>query len=137
MELQFIDDKISIPVVIIYPEFGQFDLIAKTGENQKISECLKELFASALPWDSKQEYKYNTIEIFAEMEEAVLLKIPKQATINEIASRVLVRGAIEIIIVTNNSFGEMYKKQYKIYWFFMIIHPTQLLNFWNIFPGRI
>mgnify|MGYP006897428358 CR=1 FL=1 len=49
------------------------------------------------------------------MEEAVLLKIPKQATVNEIASRVLVRGAIEIIIVTNNSFGEMYKKQYKIY----------------------
>ena len=101
--------------MVIYPEFGQFDLIAKTSENQKISECLKELFASPLPWDTKQEYKYNTIEIFAEMEEAILMKIPKQATMNEIASRVLVRGAIEVVIVTNNNFGDMYKKQYKIY----------------------
>ena len=59
--------------------------------------------------------RYNSIEIFAEMEEAILMKIPKQATMNEIASRVLVRGAIEVVIVTNNNFGDMYKKQYKIY----------------------
>jgi hypothetical protein len=68
-----------------------------------------------LPWDSKNEYSYSSIEIFAEMEEAVLMKIPKQATVNDIASRVIVRGAIEIIIVTNNNFGEFYKKQHKIY----------------------
>ena len=40
VEIQFVDDKISIPIIIIYPEFGQFDLIAKSNENQKISECL-------------------------------------------------------------------------------------------------
>lgn len=77
-------------------------MIAKTGENQKITDCISELFANPLPWDAKGDYKANTIEIYAEIEEAVLLKLPKQATISDIASRAPVRGAIEIIILTNN-----------------------------------
>lgn len=99
----------------MYPEFSQFDLIAKTGENQKITECISELFANPLPWDAKGDYKPETIEIFAEIDEAVLLKLPKQATISDIALRAPVRGAIQIIILTNNQFASYYKNQYKIY----------------------
>ena len=47
------EGKISIPIIVVYPEFGQFDLIAKTGEHQKIGDCLYQLFESPLPWDSK------------------------------------------------------------------------------------
>lgn len=49
------------------------------------------------------------------MEEAVLMKLPIQATINDIACRVPVRGAIELLILTDNAFASEYKKQYKIY----------------------
>ena len=37
VEIKFIEDRISIPLVIIYPEFNQFDLIAKTGEHQQLT----------------------------------------------------------------------------------------------------
>ena len=40
-EIQFIDGKISIPIVVFYPQFGQFDLIAKTNETQLLSECVQ------------------------------------------------------------------------------------------------
>jgi hypothetical protein len=81
-------------LIIVYPEFSQFDLIAKTSETQKLSQSLKELFSSPLPWDTKGDYNYASIEIYSEVEEAVLLKLPKQATISEIAARVPVKGAI-------------------------------------------
>lgn len=108
----------SIPLVVVYPEFGQFDLIAKTSETQKLSECLKELFAAQLPWDSKGDYKLPSLELYSEIEEAVLLKLPKQATISDLAARIPVKGALEVIILTNNAFGGHYKSQYKIYWSF-------------------
>jgi tRNA(Leu) C34 or U34 (ribose-2'-O)-methylase TrmL len=41
VRIQFFDGKISIPVIVVYPEFSQFDLIAKTHEQQKIGDCLK------------------------------------------------------------------------------------------------
>ena len=53
VEIQFIENEISIPIIVFYPEFGQFDLIAKTGETQKLNDCFGELFASPLPWDTK------------------------------------------------------------------------------------
>lgn len=40
VKIQFFDGKISIPIIVAYPEFEQFDLIAKTHEEQKISDCL-------------------------------------------------------------------------------------------------
>jgi hypothetical protein len=38
--MQIIEGQMSIPLIMVYPEFSQFDLIAKTGEKQKLSECL-------------------------------------------------------------------------------------------------
>lgn len=81
VEVQFIEGVMSIPLIVVYPEFSQFDLIAKTGEEQKLSDSLQELFSSPLPWDSNGEYKEKDIEFFAEVEEAVLMKLPKDATI--------------------------------------------------------
>ena len=52
------------------------------------------MFSSPLPWDTKGEYKYSSIEILTEVDEAVLLRLPKQAVISEIAMRAPVRGAI-------------------------------------------
>jgi hypothetical protein len=40
-EIQFIDGNISIPIVVFYPQFGQFDLIAKTSETQSLYECVQ------------------------------------------------------------------------------------------------
>ena len=51
------------------------------------------------------------------MEEAVLLRLPKQASISDIASRVMIKGAIEIMVVAKNNFADYYLKQHKIYWF--------------------
>lgn len=40
VRIQFFDHAISIPIIVVYPEFGQFDLIAKTHEQQRIGECI-------------------------------------------------------------------------------------------------
>lgn len=39
--------------MIVYPEFGQFDLIASSFEDQKVREHFKELMEQGLPWDTK------------------------------------------------------------------------------------
>lgn len=114
VEIQLVEGKMSIPLVVIYPEFSQFDLIARTTENQSIGNATKELFANPLPWDSKGEYTLGALEYYCEVEEAVLLKLPKQVSMSELASRVPVRGALEIIILCKNKFGEHYKAQHKI-----------------------
>ena len=92
--MKIIDGKMSIPIIVVYPEFGQFDLIAKTAEHQKIGDCLAQLFENPLPWDSKNEYNTGSIALLGEVEEGVLLRLPRQATIAELASRMVVRGAL-------------------------------------------
>jgi actin-related protein len=52
-ELKLVDGKLSLPIMIVYPEFGQFDLIASSFEDQKVREHFKELMEQGLPWDAK------------------------------------------------------------------------------------
>ena len=80
--MKLVDGKISIPIIVVYPEFGQFDLIAQTNEHQKIGDCIKQLFEQPLPWDSKSEYSLAKAEMLGEVEEGVLLRLPRQATIS-------------------------------------------------------
>ena len=40
-ELKMINGRLSIPIMVIYPEFSQFDLIACSFEDQKIRQQLK------------------------------------------------------------------------------------------------
>lgn len=36
VQIQLLEGKVSIPILFLYPEFGQFDVIAITAESQKI-----------------------------------------------------------------------------------------------------
>ena len=94
VKLQMIDSKLSIPLMICYPEFVQFDLVASSFEDQKIKTHLAEMLQAGLPWDAKKQYNLENVEIFCELSEAVLMKIPKQAKIGDIASRVPLKDAL-------------------------------------------
>jgi hypothetical protein len=45
----------------------------------------------------------------------VLLRLPSQATIGELAARKPVNGAIELIVTANNQFSQHFRQQHKIY----------------------
>lgn len=68
-----------------------------------------------LPWDAKHEYLMDNIEIYCEVSEAVLMKIPKQAKIGDILDRVPFREALELQVVRkDNTFYQSYIPQHKI-----------------------
>lgn len=117
-----IDSKLSIPLMIIYPEFSQFDLVASSFEEHKVKDHLKQMIDPGLPWDAKHEYTMDTIEVYCEVSEAVLMKIPKQAKIGDILDRVYFREALELQVVRKgNTFYETYIPQHKIIWFLTIV----------------
>ena len=46
-----------MPIIFIYPEFGQFDYIEQASEDIPIWGIFEQVFESGLPWDTKDDYK--------------------------------------------------------------------------------
>jgi hypothetical protein len=57
------------------------DLVAHTLEQEKIRTYAGQLFETPLPWDEKSEYNIDSYELFCELTEDKVMKIPKQAKI--------------------------------------------------------
>ncbi len=111
VKIEFIDGKLSIPVLFAYPEFSQMDMVDRTVENEKIRVYAGQLFESPLPWDQKHEYTIESYELFCELSEKMVMKIPKQAKIEEIAKRVPMKEALEIVVLAkDNVFYKIYLK---------------------------
>lgn len=70
-----------------------------------------QLFESPLPWDTKREYSLESCELFCELTEDKVMRVPKQARIEEIAKRVPMKDALEIVVVAkDNYFYKIYLK---------------------------
>lgn len=54
-------------VVLLYPEFSQFDFLEKVHEQTKISEMVAEVIGPGLPWDKNQEYAIENLEFYIQL----------------------------------------------------------------------
>lgn len=70
-----LDIKVSIdstgvlcwPVVFVYPEFGETDLISSFNENDRISNHLYAMFEDeSPPWDVERKYRLANLEVYFE-----------------------------------------------------------------------
>ena len=69
------------------------------------------MFETPLPWDQKHEYTIESYELFCELSEKMVMRIPKQAKIEEIAKRVPMKEALEIVVLAkDNVFYKIYLK---------------------------
>lgn len=51
-------NKMTTPVVFLYPEFSQFDYVEHATEDKLVDEIFGEIFEAGLPWDVKGYYKF-------------------------------------------------------------------------------
>lgn len=90
-------------------------MIASTFDDHKLKQHIGQVLESGLPWDTKKEYTLDSIEIYCEVSEAVIMKIPKQAKIGDILTRVPFKEALEVQVVRkDNAFYKNFVTQYKI-----------------------
>lgn len=48
--------KLKLPLVLLYPTLGQFDLVEAASEDSCLLDHLTDMFASPAPWDSQRIY---------------------------------------------------------------------------------
>jgi hypothetical protein len=48
--------KLKLPLVLLYPNAGQFDLVEAASEDSCLLDHLTDMFASPAPWDSQRTY---------------------------------------------------------------------------------
>ena len=70
------NNELLVPIVFIYPQFGQFDLVDEVSEKEALIESVKKVVAEGLPWDHNKEYVD-----FGEME--FFLQLNKESPIND------------------------------------------------------
>ena len=68
--------ELLVPIVFLYPQFGQFDIVEKVSEKEPLIEAVKKVIGEGLPWDQNKEY----ID-FGEME--FYLQLNKESPVNE------------------------------------------------------
>ena len=51
VKLKFVDDRFCVPLIVMYPEFSQFDVVEHTYEEDLVSTHIQEVTKDGLPWD--------------------------------------------------------------------------------------
>jgi len=64
VRLKFIDDRLCIPLIVIYPEFSQFDVVEHTYEDDSVTTHVQNVIREGVPWDIEHHYKINSIETY-------------------------------------------------------------------------
>ena len=57
------DGVLVWPVVLLYPEYGQTDLIREFPENDSFIRHIGEVFREPAPWDLENKYTLQTIRV--------------------------------------------------------------------------
>lgn len=70
------------PVVLLYPEYSQSDLIEAFNEQTTFEDHLKVVFGEPAGWDEERKYRPDTIEIYYEnFDKQKLMKLKKTSTL--------------------------------------------------------
>ncbi|EGC42630.1 TPR repeat protein [Histoplasma capsulatum var. duboisii H88] len=79
------------PTVFLYPMEAQSDFVKAFAETETISDQLSYIFP--LPWDSRQEYKLESVECFMETAAGGLIKVGKKMPL----LKILAGGKVEVV----------------------------------------
>lgn len=60
---------IHFPVILVYDEFMQIDLVQDWREDQTLDEQLRPIFNEKAPWDEDGTYRMDTIEVYFEADQ--------------------------------------------------------------------
>ena len=66
-EIRVSGTQLLFPVVLLYDEFNQFDVVSDIKEETPISEVIENVNQSSLPWDTSHTYNKDSMELFAEV----------------------------------------------------------------------
>ncbi|EHY58891.1 Hsp70/Hsp90 co-chaperone cns1 [Exophiala dermatitidis] len=91
---------LEFPVMLLYPMHNQSDFIKAWSEKDTINQHLD--YILPLPWDSKNEYKPDTVECYMDTISGGLVKIGKKLTLLEALSNgktEIVDGLVRIYVV--------------------------------------
>ncbi|KAI9209518.1 uncharacterized protein BJ171DRAFT_418357 [Polychytrium aggregatum] len=123
-------DQLVWPVLFLYPEYHDSDLITQFYEDDTFAAHLAEMFAEPPQWDAKREYNPDTLEMYFETrmtEEEIkrnpkeahprLLKIGRDMKLIEVLSHPdfrVVDGVPTFFVVAGGSaFAKAFRKSYK------------------------
>ncbi|XP_035223358.1 tetratricopeptide repeat protein 4-like [Stegodyphus dumicola] len=114
------NNRLSWPVMLIYPEYGVTDFIKSFHEDT----CFRDLFISMFmdddppPWDMKREYTPESMQVYFSDGEDTIIPIDKDLPLRSVLTHKMykVHGGIPsfIITVSNSEFDGSYRKKYRV-----------------------
>ena len=133
-----IRDRLLVPIIFIYPQFGQFDLIENVLETQPLIQSIEKAIGKGLPWDENKEYlDFGEMEFFVQLNkdkpvnefreentkiESSLFKLDKLVIVNKTLLQILqtkdyvLPTVLEIIILSKkSSFYEHFMNNFEKY----------------------
>ena len=121
------NQRLEWPVIFLYPEYQESDMIASFHEDHTFTDHLQVIFESSAPWDLKQEYRMETVDVFFETKQdpskardefkPKLLRAGKDMSLGAVLSnknyKVVDGVATFFIIPSGSDFGKTFRQAYK------------------------
>ena len=111
--------KLKWPVLFLYPEYQESDLISSFHEENTFNDHLQIVFESYPPWDIQKEYEPDRLQVFFECkkgDQVKLMRVGRDMTLKSVLSSshfTIVDGiATFFILVEDSSFTESFKSHY-------------------------
>jgi Cns1/TTC4 Wheel domain len=102
------------PVVFLYPMHAQSDFIKQFAEKDTIIDHLSYIFP--LPWDTKQEYRADSVDCYMETTSSGMAKIGKRLSLLEaltVGKTQIVDGLVKIQVVPSSMAGKWIEEMKK------------------------
>lgn len=64
--IEFVEGELCFPVVFLYPEFNQSDVISSFGESDTFCHYFEQMFSSRSPWDGNHLYQPQNLDWYFE-----------------------------------------------------------------------
>ena len=121
-----VEEKVlKIPIVFIYPQFGQFDIVEDCRLEGKLIDAVRQTIGEGLPWDNNKEYDdFGQMDFYLELDKQYALnefrktedigehrihKLDKLVIVNQPLKKILNVGglvlprALEVVVVSTKS----------------------------------
>lgn len=110
-------DKLVWPVMFLYPEYGQSEVILEFHEDSRFVDHINVMFGDEFaPWDVKREYTTDKIEIWYEdLVKCSYIQVSKVSTLGDVINHskryIVVSGTPTfIVLVTDSDFKNQFIK---------------------------
>lgn len=111
------NDKLTWPVLFMYPEHGETDFIEEFREDQTLRDHLEVMFQDQAPWDQEHKYRVDSLTVCFEDQDSKLRQVDVGLTLLEAMKldgfRVIGGTPGFIITVRGSQFHKDFVKKYE------------------------